>query len=655
MPKTDIDILVYIALAEEFLHLKSSIDIDLIPSELDKHAFTCYTGTIKSTSQDYKVVFFPAGKMGNTESAQNTQALINHYNPKNIVVLGIAGSLSDDLAPGDVFVPSNVVEYLANSAGIGNEDMEFKTSGNHYASNPRLLNRFQNIPGSKEDAFKKWQDSSESVFEKYISDDMQNKLNAIGVDLKNRANLKVADDRNLASGPVVGKGDAFSAFLKKIDRKLVAIEMETAGVYAAGSKLVNPIRIISIRGISDIANEKKNEIEAIVGEELRRVCMKNAVSIFKLAVENDLFKDEYAINPEFKEDIVLASTIKNVFIVGGQTGDGGAEDDLAEELRTACKIIGNELAKSKIELTVCSPFADSADYYAVLGYAAAKNKGRISYHLPNNNSVIERQKYLESRLKEDSDNTPEIVVFRYANYLNEDLKQHAWNICQIQALQNSDAVVAIGGRESSSADWLLHLAELWGKPIVPFAFIGGAAKLAYDRISWNSLYPNIAKKSLSGKSSVKNVVDILNKMSLRNIALEVERFRKINDVFISRASSDYLDGDEIRDFLTSKNIKVLLGDDVIVKEKEVVPSINESISQSQLFIALWSKNYALSTWCNDELMYAIEREKVGLVKIILVLIDDTPIIPFEARSAIKIRKESSADLNLLFNQILMLD
>jgi len=641
MPKNQIDILIYIALGEEFQHIQDSLELELVPDELKKYPVTCYKTTIKSlkTAMHYNVVFAPMGRMGNTQSATYTQALINVYEPKNVVVLGIAGSISGDFSPGDVFVPSNVTEYLANSSGTGIEKIEFKTSGSHFPSNPRLLNRFQNFPIINRNEFAKWKEHSKDAFSEYITSDMQQKLSDLDIKLNIRAELKVADDRNLASGPTVGKGEAFVKFVKEIDRKSCAIEMETAGAYAAVSNLINGPRVISIRGISDLATEKKEKMEEIVGNELRKLCMQNALNLLINAIEQDIFLDEDDIsdNEEINREITLASSIKKVFIIGGETGSGGPNDDSAEEMRSICKMVGKELSSANLELVVCSPFSDSADYYAVLGYASGKNNGRIYFHLPNNIEVLERRKKLDEYLERYNSQLPEIINYRYASYYDEYSKDQAWNLCQIQALQDADAVVAIGGREDSSASLLLHLAELWTKPILPFTIIGGAAKTAADRIAWNKLYPNISKKSITGKTSPKNIVNLLHRMSLQNIAKEVEKLGKISNVFISRASGDKHYTENVKNFLQSKNVNVLFGDDAIVSDKEVIPSINEFMAQSQLFIAIWSRNYALSTWCNDELMYAISREKVGLVKIILILIDETPVIPIDARKLIQIK------------------
>ena len=67
-----------------------------------------------------------------------------------------------------------------------------------------------------------------------------------------------------------------------------------------------------------------------------------------------------------------------------------------------------------------------------------------------------------------------------------DLWFQAWLLAQLQALDNADAVVALGGKISKTASTLLHLAEVKGLPIVPFPFLGGAAKRVFARRDWKT-------------------------------------------------------------------------------------------------------------------------------------------------------------------------
>jgi hypothetical protein len=84
---------------------------------------------------------------------------------------------------------------------------------------------------------------------------------------------------HVACGPVVSAAPAFTHFLKKRDRKYLAIEMESAGVLAAASERLNQPATIVIRGISDFADERKAHLDNTGGGAFRYVAMHNAVKL----------------------------------------------------------------------------------------------------------------------------------------------------------------------------------------------------------------------------------------------------------------------------------------------------------------------------------------------------------------------------------------
>src|SRR5687768_10951288 len=114
-----IDVLLYLALSEEFDTAMPMLG-QFVPQELPGTTLTVFAGDIWSAElqRDFRIAVLPAGKMGNTRSASVVSAAIEKLTPANVVVLGIAGSMTPDLEPGDVFIPDSINEYLANSAAV---------------------------------------------------------------------------------------------------------------------------------------------------------------------------------------------------------------------------------------------------------------------------------------------------------------------------------------------------------------------------------------------------------------------------------------------------------------------------------------------------------------------------------------------------------
>ena len=295
-----IDILLYIALSEEFDALSDELinefGKDFTPHELCDLAITIFLGNVTSPflTQVCRLGTVPAGKMGISRTASLTSALLSTTNAHDVVVLGIAGSLSDEIQPGDVFIPDSVNEYLANAATKGEgATWTFHTSGNHWPTSPRLLNRFQNFRQTQRESYNEWQHACAARLEPLIHGELGESMTNVGLTFRPDIRLFAGDDRKLASGPAVGKGNAFVEWLKRhVDRKLVAMEMESAGAYDAASIRTPPPRVIAIRGISDFADDRKDLIEHVAKDHFRAMSAKNALSLLLYGIKAGLFEDD---------------------------------------------------------------------------------------------------------------------------------------------------------------------------------------------------------------------------------------------------------------------------------------------------------------------------------------------------------------------------
>lgn len=96
----------------------------------------------------------------------------------------------------------------------------------------------------------------------------------------------VAETGPIISGPVVSSS-AFKDTLKSINRKIMAVETESSGVFRAST--ASNVPCLTIRGISDLADINKNALERTTKNAARVLAADNAISYFKILLRNPSF------------------------------------------------------------------------------------------------------------------------------------------------------------------------------------------------------------------------------------------------------------------------------------------------------------------------------------------------------------------------------
>jgi nucleoside phosphorylase len=636
-----VDILLYVALSEEVDSVLAVLGSGFRPEEFTDVALTGFFGTLASPAagRDFAVAVVPAGKMGNTHSASVMSLLIEKLTPSDVVVLGIAGSLSNDMEPGDVFVPDSVNEYLANSASHGESGAwTFTTSGNHFQTSVRLLNRLQVFAHTHPAIHQSWRDDAGRLRAELIDPATETALAAANLNGRGVCRLFAGDDRKLASGPAVGKGKAFVDWLgREVDRKVAAMEMESAGVYDAALVRTPAPRAVAIRGISDYADLRKEKLEAVAKGQFRALAARNAVALFMRAVEAGLFNGaagdpsgqgaSAGLSPPFGS---LVSQVKSVLVIGGRTGETVDADAEAPRLHHAALKLGAALARAGAELVVCSPFPDSADYYTAMGYADAAVGGVIHFHSPAHAEVEEKRRLVRQTLGRRG-LTIQDWSYPGPETGDADAWFQAWLLAQLQALERADAVVALGGKVSKTANTLLHLAEAKGLPVVPFAFLGGAALRSFQRRDWQRLHPGFDVSALTADTGVEQTVSIANRLLMDRMKRSIPSEGRPRTVFVSVARADCKMAVALADALKTTGIDVVLGDGEIGADQMIPASIEQAIRRSDVVAILWSRAYAQSPWCFDELDLALTLEALGGSRIWLFNLDDSAIVPSGAR------------------------
>lgn len=194
-------------------------------------------------------------EMGSLRSAVAAERMLLRFNPSTIALLGIAGALGNEPRLGDVVVASEVEYYQYATKVVPGEapgSIHFQRGGTTWRAEDSLIRRIQSFrtrPETKE-AFEAWRDltSTRRPPSKGLEDLV-----------RSRPEYFVAP---LASGDVVVAAQAMGSWLLEHNRKLVAVEMEAAGVAAAVASRHSAQGWLVVRGISDFANPAKTLLDA---------------------------------------------------------------------------------------------------------------------------------------------------------------------------------------------------------------------------------------------------------------------------------------------------------------------------------------------------------------------------------------------------------
>jgi nucleoside phosphorylase len=199
----------------------------------DIRTYHCGTIPIQDTERAYRVVVVLLPSMGETSAATAVTDAIARWNPSFVLMVGIAGGIpQDDLDLGDVVVADQIIGYeygKVTEDGIEPRDRVYPVSA-------LLLDRVRSF----------WDDS------------WAQQVNIPRPDNATRAVSKLVIGP-IASGNKVIASTEFRQRLKTRWPKLVALEMEGEGVFAAVFDRPQIRNALVIRGICDMADERKSD------------------------------------------------------------------------------------------------------------------------------------------------------------------------------------------------------------------------------------------------------------------------------------------------------------------------------------------------------------------------------------------------------------
>jgi len=333
------------------------------------------------------------------------------------------------------------------------------------------------------------------------------------------------------------------------------------------------------------------------------------------------------------------SRLRSAFVLGGVTGETEYPDFEEAELAQFCQRLGAIVAGAGVDMIVCSPFPDSADFHALWGYVESGVGGTVHMHSPRHPDVQDQEAQLRAALGAEAEGRIKNWYYPGPEATDRESFEQAWLLCQLMAVEQADVVIAVGGRMSKTASTILHLAEARQQPIVPFAFMGGAAGRAYARRNWKRAFPWLDARKLTDKKAVGDAMVIANQMVTARMR-EAGGQGRPGTVFISRARLDVEYARALDHYLSAAGLTVLFGERELPAERTVESAIEDAVLRSDLFIVLWSRSYAASRYCYDEIHLALQRHRVGEVRLWIINLDGSDVVPPDARGLPQVMAET---------------
>ena len=239
--------------------------------------------TVNTGEANVNMLVVAQDEMGRTSARRCVAAALEDYNAGMVVCLGIAGGLSDDLSLGAVCYSGTVIDVYDNAKVVDlKEGMDSAFSPTHLHTDRAItsaLNFLRSNPALGQ-AYSEWQ----SICASNATDEL---LKLDDAKLLNTFEFKPLSLNGTIACGQVSDSRTYNERLKKLDRKLLAIETESGGVFMAAEEHSH-FKYLTIRGISDYA-ENKSAIEKSSKGIVRRIAAYNAAAFLRSQLSNPHF------------------------------------------------------------------------------------------------------------------------------------------------------------------------------------------------------------------------------------------------------------------------------------------------------------------------------------------------------------------------------
>ncbi len=218
----------------------------------------------------YTVAITRCSEQGNDAAQKLASDIIHELDPQLILVVGIAGGVPDDeFTLGDVIVSTRILNFNVDALNADGTTTTMARGGSH-----PLVGQIAGLLPGEDRRLTGWNEPTSigqnrpavDLQRVYIdgNDDWRKKvwqsLDRHFGETRNRLRPPLFKTGSIASSNHLIKNPAYLIQWLVSHRQILAVEMETAGVYEAAQMLGRQYPVMAIRGISDIVGLRRDAI-----------------------------------------------------------------------------------------------------------------------------------------------------------------------------------------------------------------------------------------------------------------------------------------------------------------------------------------------------------------------------------------------------------
>jgi nucleoside phosphorylase len=263
------DAIVIVPLEEEFEIALANFDFE---EDLTNEKQIMFSVSVRD--QRIKILLAKQSRMGKTAAQEAVLNCLDAFDAGTLICIGIAGGLSSDVAIGDVCYSGSIIDVLDNA-----KTSDTPVSTQDLALSPTIYSTPQEItisicldrlnPASKAN-HEAWAEEREKIAQELIPNGFSGRNGK-----KENIVRPSVREGSIACGLVSGS-PAYNKKLMAIDRKMLAIETESGGLFSVAQQ--RGLSALTVRGISDYAGIDKNKFEEETGNNARKIAIENAAS-----------------------------------------------------------------------------------------------------------------------------------------------------------------------------------------------------------------------------------------------------------------------------------------------------------------------------------------------------------------------------------------